>query len=394
MEWKPATVSDRLVSIPDRWLHLHYFEALNILFRAENALRVFVYIVLKSVFKSEWDTIQIETQDDQTITIKNAAAKRIAQAEGFGYLGYQIRSPLLHLNSGELIRLITSDSYWKHFKRYFKGRKEIIRTKLDEIGTIRNSLAHFRPIKNDDVELLKQNVKHTYIGIEECFSEIFGANAIVPTNTDERWYKSLSTLGSEKCELQLFQSKKEEWLRVTITFHSSILSKNDYNTFKSYNVLKLQSPSIVINYNTIKKLCVFMTENIPFAWMLDGGDPMLSKVIYLVFPRQTVLENYNDIQSDLSDMLHLINTECELVQTDNLARGKLIDSALIHATQVRRENSNPWWSLNTDALGCPLSESDPPEYWGDVSINQTDFIAGASKYPWMPSDISAFDFPF
>ncbi len=73
----------------------------------------------------------------------------------------------MYLNGGELTRLITSDAYWEIFHKHFKGKKELIRTKLDEIGTIRNSLAHFRPLRSDDVELIKQNIRHVFIGIEE-----------------------------------------------------------------------------------------------------------------------------------------------------------------------------------------------------------------------------------
>ena len=161
MDWKSAKrKDDGTLEIPDRWLHLHYYEALNILFRMENALRVFVYVVLKNNFKDKWSEAAIQTLEDNQSTIAAAAAKRLAQARGFGYLGYEISSPLMYLNSGELVRLICSDTYWELFKPFFRGKKEIIRTKLDEIGSVRNALAHFRPLKYDDVEVIKQNVSH------------------------------------------------------------------------------------------------------------------------------------------------------------------------------------------------------------------------------------------
>jgi hypothetical protein len=148
VDWKPATVkADGSISIPKRWLHLHYYEALNILFRMENALRVFVYVVLKNEFKERWTSTALQTADDEQSTIAAAAAKRETQAKGFGYLGYEVSSPLMYLNSGELTRIIFSDAYWDLFKPFFRGRKEIIRTKLDEIGTVQNALAHFRPLK-------------------------------------------------------------------------------------------------------------------------------------------------------------------------------------------------------------------------------------------------------
>jgi hypothetical protein len=138
----------------------------------ENSLRVFVYVVLKNKFKQKWTDISLQTADDQQSTIAATAVRRVAQAKGFGYLGYEISSPLMYLNSGELTQIICADAYWSLFKPFFRGKKEIIRTKLDEIGSVRNSLAHFRPLKYDDIELIKQNVKHTFVGIEQCFAEM------------------------------------------------------------------------------------------------------------------------------------------------------------------------------------------------------------------------------
>jgi hypothetical protein len=154
MDWESATTKDDVtLSIPGRWLLLHYYEALNILFRMENALRVFVYVVLKNHFHERWEQTNIKTTDDEQTTIASAASKRQAQARGFGYLGYEIASPLMYLNSGELTNLICSDAYWTLFKPFFRGKKDIMKNKLDEIGTVRNALAHFRPIKYDDIEL-------------------------------------------------------------------------------------------------------------------------------------------------------------------------------------------------------------------------------------------------
>jgi hypothetical protein len=136
MEWKKASFKEpteigNLYDIPSRRLHIHYYEAFNILFRVENCLRIFVYTVLKNNYFEKWADIQIDEAEAKKESISGIAKKRIRQAQDFGYLGYEILSPLMHLNSGELIRLITSDEYWKYFSKHFKGRKEIIKNKLD-----------------------------------------------------------------------------------------------------------------------------------------------------------------------------------------------------------------------------------------------------------------------
>lgn len=148
MRWRSASTNDQgLVKTPSAWLFIHYYEALNILFRFENSLRVFVYAILKNEFLDEWKSCSFTPQGGDSTSIITLARKRISQAETFGYLGFDTKAPLMHMTSGELVDLITSDAYWNKFGSYFRGRKEIIRNKLLEIGNIRNSLAHFRPIK-------------------------------------------------------------------------------------------------------------------------------------------------------------------------------------------------------------------------------------------------------
>ncbi len=91
MQWASAERrNDGSIVVPGRWLHLHYYEALNILFRMENALRVFVYVVLKNTYQDSWKYIAIQTSDDDQSTINSLGSMRISQAKGFGYLGYEI----------------------------------------------------------------------------------------------------------------------------------------------------------------------------------------------------------------------------------------------------------------------------------------------------------------
>ena len=111
MEWKSSSRTDQgLFKIPKRWLHIHYYEALNILFRFENSLRVFVYSVLKNGFLDKWKECTFSVGEADPESIRNLASKRIKQAESFGYLGFDITAPLMHLTSGELVELVVSES--------------------------------------------------------------------------------------------------------------------------------------------------------------------------------------------------------------------------------------------------------------------------------------------
>ncbi len=86
-------------------------QQLNILFRFENALRVFVYVILKRELLDAWDTAAITGGG----TIRSETKKRLSQAKDHGYLGYGVSSPMLFLNSGEILQVLTSEAYWKPF---------------------------------------------------------------------------------------------------------------------------------------------------------------------------------------------------------------------------------------------------------------------------------------
>jgi len=401
MDWKSAKKKDNdAVSIPARWLHLHYYEALNILFRMENALRVFVYIILKNQAHEKWAETMLQVAEDKQLTIAAAAGAKMKQAEGYGYLGYPINSPLMYLNSGELTRLIVSDGQWKAFKNHFKGTKEIIKTKFDEIGTVRNALAHFRPLKDDDIELIKQNIKHAFLGIEECLKEITSISNIVPTNTAEDWYRSLSKLSNDPCTVQLYQSKREEWVRIEITYSCAILNMEKYwEGYYSYKILNLLSPAIVKlpDYSDLAKLCTYVMEHIPHAPMEKDFKPDFKKQTSLIFNKSVLKEHHAIIKPALQKLIAKIKEESDLIKEDNLARGSLVESIKTNARYIKNkeDETSGWWNTRNENLACPFGENDPAEYWGDLDLlYQSDFIAGSTKYPWMPSDVSKEELPF
>jgi hypothetical protein len=95
MNWRIAkNIGENKFELPGDWLKIEYFDALNVLFRFENALRIFVYIILKNEFKDKWKDLAIMSDDEETSTINAIAKKRVAQDKNYAYIGYSLNSPL------------------------------------------------------------------------------------------------------------------------------------------------------------------------------------------------------------------------------------------------------------------------------------------------------------
>jgi len=400
MEWLSSQtdkddIDEQIVRIPNRWIHIHYYEALNILFRVENSLRVFVYIILKNSLGDKWHNASVSHSDNIQDTISTIAKKRISQAQGFGYLGYSISSPLMYLSSGELIQLIFSDAYWKYFKKHFMGKKDVIQNKLDEIGTVRNSLAHFRPIRYDDVELIKQNAKHALVGVEACLQDITNAVDVVPTNTSDDWYLSLKTLSSPSFSHQFFQSKKGDWIRIRLIYECRIISENEYiANHHSYRVLNIITPAIIQKFAKLTALCSFVSESIANASMDEDANARFRKSISIAFSRNIIESEYEIIREQISALLKKIEEESNLIEQDHLASGEVVQAVRAAAILRKGDSGATWWKFEKESFSCSASDYDLPEYWGSVNQIENDFIAGSVKFPWMPSDISKTEFPF
>ena len=389
MKWEPASQKDDATIIPKSWIHIHYYEALNVLFRIENSLRVFVYVVLKNQLLDKWADINITSDDSEQGTIKSIASRRINQSQDFGYLGYIINCPLMYLTSGELIRLITDDNYWKYFKPYFPASKQVIKNKLDELSVIRNSLAHFRPMKSGDVEVIKQNANHALTGIEDCLNQLGFCYNVVPTNTEDSWYLALSTLGTELCKVHLYQCDNEQWITLSLTYESQTLSTSKYTqAYYAYTILNLITPSILTNSANLAKCATCLIESRAYAYDKNLQAPKFHKNITIMFNRNVLKNNYETIKTDIEALLHTISEETDLILKDNLARGKLVSVA--HVT-ARTKQDPSRWDFNTDKSLCPISQGDPPEYWGDIALFSS-LLTSAQEYPWMPVDVSEFSF--
>lgn len=395
MEWKSAQLEkNRRYIIPERWLYIHYYDALNVLFRFENSLRVFVYSVMKTEYFDSWHKQTFDVNGSQK-GISNLALTRIAQSENFGYLGYDVKCPVMFLTSGEMVELMTSNAYWQLFGPHFRGNKEIIKNKLYEIGKIRNAFAHFRPIALDDVEVIKQNSKHTLLGVEAYLIGLFSQHDRVPTNTPESWYKAVSTIGSDSVFIGLLYSHDEKWINIQLQFRSTIIDKRIYGQqFYSYRLTRLISPSVLTEYPNLTKFLICSTESVTYPTIDDKFDLRVSKTTNLIFRLDVFISHAEEITEELRQVVQKISEEVSLLTNDNLARGKLVDSVEASAYWSENAGNNGRWQFRYTDMACAYKSDDPFEYWGDIGLWGEDVIAAAPRYPWMPSKISEDDIPF
>lgn len=385
MQWREATeIEGNSVRVPPTWLDLYYYEALNILFRFENSLRIFAYIILKKELGEKWDNASISGNS----TIKSETKKRLAQAREHGYLGYEVSSPMLYLNSGELTTIITSDAYWKHFAPYFKATKQIILNKLNEIGTVRNSLAHFRPLKKDDLDLIKQNTKHVLLEIETCIDRINAISSATPTNNDSEWYKKLSSIKNEVVEISLFQSQDQQWVRTEIGFKTPLLEKNQFGThYFSYQLGKFRTEEMLKKYDGIRNACICVSEIPAFGNISHNHDVVFDQKISIIFHQKNLSDGIEPIFSDFTEIAKKAEREVALLHEDRLTLGELVKSESANASFITNVD-NPFWSLNISNLNTPLESVDSIEFWGHRYHFSSNFVTDTNHYPWMPTAVS------
>jgi hypothetical protein len=380
---------DGSVLPPTSWLYPHYYDALNALFRIENGLRVFVYAILKNVFFDKWVELSIDSDDSEKTTIASIAKKRMSQAGNFGYLGYPITCPILHLTSGELIRIITSESYWKHFAKYFPGSKEIIRNKLDEIGTIRNSLAHFRPLKPEDVALIKQNARHVLSKIEQELANLMDPDDDIPSNTADSSCKILRTLGGEVCKVVLKQSKNKHWNQLSLVVDCPITSFQQWGEGRvNYKVLYPSPPLMLYKFPVMRRFATFVTENVHYAEMPQDLRPHFQKSVSFIFNHAILEEKAEFVKTEVESIFEQFASDVSLVKSDVLAQGEILRSANISATS-KQVNNKKMWHIDLRTMNCTIGDEDPPEYWGDFTIFTVgDVITEIDTYPWMKASVS------
>ena len=121
--------------------------------------------------------------------------------------------------------------------------------------------------------------------------------------------------------------------------------------------------------------------------MQDGNTAIFRKTIHLILSRSTLASEHVVLKKSLEALLISISKETELIQQDNLARGRFIHSESATAS-LKGSGDSRYWAWDFADLKTKVMENDPPEYWGDFGYFGGDFIAETDEYPWMPEAVS------
>ena len=164
------------VGIPNTWLPLRYYQAYNMLYRMENGLRVFVYMILKKTFQENWwrePLFSFEQDAKPSLSVKSVAGKLEKQSAAFPDITPRVPCPLMLFTLGELAALILSEKCWPSFAKYFHNNKERTAALLREITEVRNALAHFREIPRQAISRLADNLQILLSEVDPLLTSLF-----------------------------------------------------------------------------------------------------------------------------------------------------------------------------------------------------------------------------
>jgi hypothetical protein len=116
----------------------------------ETKLRKFIESKLSST--TDWYEKRIPER------IRKNIEKRIKQSSELLWFSEQLVSPLNYLTfPREYVEVMTDDANWKDFEPNFK-HKAIIKGKMNGLGQIRNKIAHYRKISDNEKQMFKETV--------------------------------------------------------------------------------------------------------------------------------------------------------------------------------------------------------------------------------------------
>jgi len=364
---------------PDTWLPMHYIEAYNILFRIENALRVFVYLVLKIHFAEEWHKVSVVGDGQEKDSISSRTKRLVAQNEKYAYLGHERACHLLLLSLGELVEIMTADTCWRFFARFFHSNRQATLVKFYEIIMIRNALAHFRAINEGDLVTLRKNSEHLLSPVADFLNGTINIVEPVPRCDATTWLKDLQELKSPVCVTSWRQSPGADWSAFVIEWTFPVVGSPNEAWDHGYSVIRLDTPTVLREAPLLRALVSFSYES--FDWPLEFDAekmPVFKKEAFFVFHREVLQQNASDVQGGLKTVLDAVTEDTNLLATAPESTARMVRIAHI-TSKPKGANGGEHQGLCCDQLDPSLAE-----YWG-VFVplpGISEFITDTYRFPW------------
>ncbi|MGF1850893.1 hypothetical protein L4C44_03260 [Vibrio satsumensis] len=372
--------------IPAEWIQVHYYEAANILFRFENSFRVFVYSILKMQFGKDW----ANTKVNENQTLNQVYKARSALDNKHGYLGQSVSSPMLYLNSGELTYIIDSETLWTHFKPYFKADRSVIVNKLHEINSIRNSFAHFRPVSENDLTLLKLNISHIFYSAVDYFENLYNQFTEVPSNLNEKWYQELKAHNTENTTLTFNRSKNDKWVTLRLTLSLPLLN-TIVATRSHHNIrtMQLRLDRLLKQFKDLVSITTFITDG---RYVLKAKPPSfpinqksLSHSVNFTFSRSTINRESELIVGKIKQIIETLESDIEIIRQDTRAEGGLLAPLSFFVHDIDGDISVKAFHSSYNNIA---DDAGVVEYWGKTVGTFMDPVSDISNIPWIKGLIS------
>ncbi len=210
---------------------LLYFDVYNLLFKLENALRMVVFVALKSSKGKDWLNAPIPTRDPKPPdreeatarvpepTIRMVANQRMQGLRAYSYLGERTSIPMMYLDFEQLVAILSDERNRASFNSILDGNVLTFANKLEEVRVIRNNLAHFRKVTVRDFHRLAGAVADIQPYIDRFLHELTEDDAgnyrDDLSGIDGLLAKASVDLGGADT-VSLAFARTEGWLRVTL----------------------------------------------------------------------------------------------------------------------------------------------------------------------------------
>lgn len=386
MDWKKAKhLKHNNYNIPINWMHIHYFEAYNILFRLENTLRLLVYIVLKSEFENNWLHEKVVKDRNNNFQSINSVVKfKIKNVEDFEYIGYNIKNPIMYLSLGELVNIIKGSKISDIFASFFLGDIKNVTLKLDEIKNIRNELAHFRPIREEDVGIIKSISEQVFKKIQNYISNLTISQEHIPSNLSAKWYTSLCSINKYCDHISFSKSRNEDWIKIFIMLRVPVIINHSQEKYLSVNTLIPKTKMLLSELSKLQKITVRVSDNMDKHIVIhENRDYAIKRILFIVNAKK-LKKRYVSISAELKKVLMKIDTENREILKNPDSRGTIVDSIHSFYEYTKAEHI---LKTDNDEIHTRYDLDDPLEMWGKNSVLFSDFITDTDWFPWMKINI-------